>query len=42
MRYSQRVPVSYGIRRRVRSEHPAVFRTHVSSARYLLVKSTLP
>lgn len=29
-RFTQRLPVGYGIGRRVRSEHPAVFRAHVS------------
>ena len=30
MRYPQHLPISYGIGRRVRSEHPAIFRAHVS------------
>lgn len=41
IRYPQRLPVGYGTRCRVRSEYPAVFRAHVSSARYLLVKKCI-
>jgi hypothetical protein len=41
IRYSQRVPVGYGIGRRVRSEHPAIFRAYVSSVRYLPVKKCI-
>jgi hypothetical protein len=41
IRCLQHLPVGYGIGRRVRSEHPAVFRAHVSSAR-CLSKSAFP
>ena len=41
IRYPQRLPVGYGTRCRVRSEYPAVFRAHVSLARYLPVKKCI-